>query len=148
MARPILLSFTATLNAVADGTLNQEDLSHAIFFYRCTQAWTCRAPAVEVRWIQFLDHDMDPRVTEKTVELIRDHIREAVSDGRAAWRKLDNREPMDPTEARDTLNRMLRQANLAELAPTLIPENVYDNLSFQAAIEGANNGTEALIRVI
>ena len=125
----VVLSYTAALNYLAEGTLADNDLNSAIFCLSGPPDWPFRET-------KFLLGAQQPYqraiISSENIESLRSHIKMANEFGRVMWR--DNKS--EPSEVFTQLNSILERYGFRPMDEC--PPGI-GNGELQTAIERANN---------
>jgi hypothetical protein len=130
---PVLLSFTATLDCIASGSLTTKDLNRAIFCFGCARVWVVDNIPEKILDEQ-LPYQLE-KITVETIATVRKHVLAAESNKRVVWRRsfLDN-----PIGGQNELSNTLQHCGLQPLNPNL-PPVIEDSDFLKTAIERVNN---------
>lgn len=125
----VLLSFTAALDGVANGSLDEKDLAESIFCLGCAPTWPFYPPSDIVS-----DHRayQKEEILPEHVETFARHLREAEADDRVIWRRVNAREDRNGFEVHRALSRAFESKGFFPLNPNLPP--ITDNRFLKEAI--------------
>lgn len=84
MLRPVSLSFTKTLDLVAEGKLTEEDLPRAIFCFGSGRSWAVEQDADFV--LRYQAKYQAVEIKREILDAVRRHVVQAETDGRTIWR--------------------------------------------------------------
>jgi hypothetical protein len=129
----VILSFTTALDALANGSLTEHDLSEALFCLGCTPGWPYERPVVILlQHGRYQKEDVKPA----DVHTFAAALKIAESEGRVVWRRSSESVDVDGHKVHQAISKFFTDRGLFPLNANLPP--ITENGFLKTAIEIAD----------